>query len=223
MPCLSGNDRTDIPVLNKEYLTIIIDKNLMAHVNVKFIFTKTKNYEADLAFPGSEWCNIENFTALWDNKKLQVEHIKASKNYFFKFGTEKYSSLYKFRIPVTDKDTTEHVISYKYKLPFIDFKKDYEAKGYYLEYILKTGSSWSGRTSKLSVKIIFYNKEFCSKILHLNDSYVGKCKNNGLWIFEKENIKLSKDIRLLIKSDKPLLPHNTKRLLGGLKTTLLKL
>jgi hypothetical protein len=202
LPCLSDNVRKNIPLLQEEYLTIRIDKNLTAHVTARFIFAETMNYESDLAFPGTEWFDIENFTAIWDNKNLHVEHIKAADNFFFKFGTEKYKSLYKFRIPVTDKNTAEHIITYKYKLPFINFKKDYESKGYYIEYILKTGSSWSGRTSRLSVKIIFENSGLCSRIMHLNDSYVGKCEKDGLWIFEEEDIKLSRNIRLLIKSDK---------------------
>jgi hypothetical protein len=196
----ANKSKTSSVVLKEEYINIRLDTKKIAYVNVKFIFDNTYNYMGDLAFPISEWIKMKNFKTIWNGKELKSAIIHAPSGHYYGIGDEKYQSLYKFTVPLTKTKKTEHTISYSYRIPFIDFNKDYSSKGYYVEYILKTGSFWKGRVTTLKIKI---NSDqtmvHCDQVLHLRDSYIGKCTGMNTWEFNAQDIELTKNINLLYR------------------------
>jgi len=184
--------------LYEEYVNIHIDKSFRAHVYVKFMFTGTRNYSSVLAFPVSDWIVMENFTATWNGKTLVCEKVDAPDGRFYIMVGERYRSVIKFTVPHTGSDNSEHVVSYTYKVPFISLLKDYEAEGYYIEYILKTGSLWKGRLAKLDISVSS-DIPFRGTIKHLDRSYTVQPAGAGKWEFTDRDIELDKNLRLLMR------------------------
>lgn len=200
-PALRGASEKDVVpdvVLKEEYVDIHIDKNYTASVNVKFIFTSTRGYRSTLAFPVSDWIVMENFKAVWNGTLLDHDIVRAPAGKSFSIADERYGSIYRFRIPATAADTSEHSISYSYRIPYISFAKDYEREGYYVEYILKTGSLWHGNVLKLNITVTADEPLFSGKITYLDSSFHGRCVNSSRWEFNAIDIELTKNLRLLI-------------------------
>ncbi|HOP65081.1 MAG TPA: hypothetical protein PK358_11785 [Spirochaetota bacterium] len=200
LPIFQSCDTGKSVVLSEEYVNIRVGENHTATVHVNFIFTETENFTGTLlAFPKSEWFAMKGFTATWNDKKLSHETVTAPEGKYFSIGEETCSSLYTFRVPPGSAQKSVHTISYSYTMPYVDFSKEYEAEGRYLEYILRTGSLWHGRVSKLKVTVTTERPRACDKILILNGSFEGKCTNPNTWVFEGKDIELNRNIRLIIR------------------------
>lgn len=202
-------------ILDEEYLTIRLKKDNSVHVHVRCIFRNTKRYSGTLAFPVTSWFKMENFYSAWNGESCTTYIITAPSDSFFLIDGKHYQSVYKFDVPCSGKDVSEHIITYSYIMPFVSFMKEHDAEGYYLEYILHTGGVWHGNVSKLRVEIISETGLSADKVMQLNDSYSGEITGDGRWVFKADNIELEKDIRLLLKRKSAVYKnHHKKKLIS---------
>ncbi len=184
--------------LQEEYVYIHIDKSRQAHVTVRFIFTGTRDYTRVLAFPVSSRVTMENFQVFWNGSPLPCEWTGAPEGRFFVMAGGRYRSLIKFTVPRTVTDRTEHIVNYTYRIPFFSLKKDYEAEGDYIEYILTTGSTWKGRVAKLKI-VLISDIDYDGEIMHLDKSYIIRPAGKGKWEFNGSDIELDKDLKILMR------------------------
>jgi len=197
---LCGCDNKNV-ILDEEYLTIRIDRDRTVHVHVRCIFRNTESYCSTLAFPVTDWFKIYNFAAKWNGEDCVCDIVSAPEESLFLIDGRHYRSVYRYDIPCSGTETSEHIITYSYRMPFISFMKEYNARGHYLEYILHTGGLWYGNVSKLRVEIISETGFLKNKIIQLDGGYRGEVTGDGRWIFNADNIELKKDIRLLLMTD----------------------
>ncbi|HOP29157.1 MAG TPA: hypothetical protein PKZ64_06275 [Spirochaetota bacterium] len=197
---LCGCDNKKV-ILDEEYLTIRIKRDKTVHVHVRCIFKNTADYCSTLAFPVTEWFKMNNFTVTWNGENCICDTVSAPGESLFLIDNKHYSSVYRYDIPCSGRDTSEHIITYSYRMPFVSFMKEHNAEGYYLEYILHTGGLWHGNVSKLRVEIISETGFLKDRIIQLDGSYRGEFTGDGRWIFNADNIELEKDIRLLLITD----------------------
>jgi len=185
------------PVLEEEYVYIDIRENNIAEIKVVFHFENTSGYAGEMGFPGTYWFNYDNFTAEWNGVDLDIVFKTAPGGYYYEINNDRYSSIYKFKAPLSDKQNSVHIIRYTYTIPYVNFEKDLGMQGYYIEYILRTGSLWKGKVKKLFARVKMHGSMQCSSIMHLPGSYTGRCTSEKVWKFYAEDIELEKDIRLL--------------------------
>jgi len=200
---LCGCDDKNV-ILDEEYLTIRIKKDNTAHVHARFIFRNTERYNGTLAFPVTSWFKMKNFSASWNGENCATDILTAGDDSFFLIDGKHYHTVYRFDVPCSGKNISEHIITYSYIMPFTSFMKEHDAEGYYLEYILHTGGLWHGNVSKLRVEIISETGLSADKIIQLDGSYRGEISDDGRWVFNADNIELEKDIRLLVKRELPV-------------------
>lgn len=188
-------------ILDEEYLTIRIDRDRTVHVYVRCIFRNTADYCSTLAFPVTDWFKMDNFSAAWNGENCITNIVSAPGGSLFLIDGRHYRSVYRYDIPCSGRETSEHIITYSYRMPFVSFMKEYNTRGHYLEYILHTGGLWYGNVSKLRVEIISETGFLKDRIIQLDGGYSGKVTGDGRWIFNADNIELKKDIRLLFAAD----------------------
>ncbi len=150
-----------------------------------------------MGFPGTYWFGYDNFTAEWDGVNLDTVFETAPPGYYYEINKDRYGSIYKFKAPLSDKQNSVHIIRYTYTIPYVNLEKDLEIQGYYIEYILRTGSLWKGKVEKLFVRVKSPDTMPCSSVKHLPGSFSGKCTSKNVWKFYAEDIELDNDIRLL--------------------------
>jgi hypothetical protein len=188
-------------ILDEEYLTIRIKKNNTVHVHVRCIFRNTADYCSTLAFPVTEWFIMDNFSVTWNGENCISDIVSAPGESLFLIDGRHYKSVYRYNIPCSGSDTSEHIITYSYRMPFASFMKEHNARGRYLEYILHTGGLWHGNVSKLRVEIISETGFLKDRVIQLDGGYSGKVTGDGRWVFNADNIELQRDIRLLLITD----------------------
>ncbi|WP_061249102.1 hypothetical protein [Leptospira alstonii] len=187
------------PILRSEKVTLNVKKNFAVTVNVEFHFENTSYFNEALVFPKNSTISYKNFRAYWNDIELECTPLNPPDGEYFTLANELYSSMIAFKV-INDKTSkSTHVIVYEYDSPYWNNYKYDDRKGFYLEYILKTGSLWGKTLRDLSI-FVYFEEPLCLYMEPLTPTYPGKCLNDYLWEFKGKNISLDKDLRLLIQS-----------------------
>ncbi|EMM84156.1 hypothetical protein [Leptospira interrogans] len=195
LPLLNLNS---IPKFKSEKVSLFVRKNGIVSVRIEFNFERTRGFREKLIFPENSLIKYRNFRAFWNNSELECSRLEPPIGEYFKLGEDLYSSMITFKVNSKGNVNSNHTISYDYDLVRWENDKYDSLEGDYLEYILKTGSLWGGRLENLMISVSF-EEPLCSRIEKVNSTYAGNCVSESLWEFRGTNIKLDKNLQLLIR------------------------
>ncbi|WP_061209500.1 hypothetical protein [Leptospira borgpetersenii] len=187
------------PRFKGEKVTLHVNKDKVVEVRVEFYFEGTRNFRGTLVFPENSLVKYRNFRAFWNKTELECSRSEPPIGEYFKLGDDLYSSMITFKVDTKSHVSSNHAIRYDYDLVRWENDKYDSREGDYLEYILRTGSLWGGRLESLMISVSF-EEPLCSRIEKVNPTYPGNCVNEYLWEFHGKNIKLDKNLQLLIRT-----------------------
>ncbi|UOG39978.1 hypothetical protein MAL08_19730 (plasmid) [Leptospira noguchii] len=187
------------PRIKSEKVTLFVRKNKEINVRIEFNFEGTRGFREKLVFPENSLIKYQNFRAFWNNTELECSRLEPPIGEYFKLGDDLYSSMITFKVDTKSHVSSNHTIRYDYDLVRWENDKYDSREGDYLEYILRTGSLWGGRLESLMISISF-EEPLCLRIEKVNPTYPGNCVNEYLWEFHGKNIKLDKNLQLLIRA-----------------------
>ncbi|QOI45039.1 hypothetical protein Lepto782_22890 (plasmid) [Leptospira interrogans serovar Canicola] len=195
---LSLCNLNSMPRFKSEKVTLFVRKNRIVNVRIDFNFEGTRGFRERLIFPENSLIKYRNFRTFWNNSELECSRLEPPMGEYFKLGDDLYSSMITFKVDSKGHLNSNHTVSYDYDLVRWENDKYDNREGDYLEYILKTGSLWGGRLESLMISVSF-EEPVCSRIEKVNSTYAGNCVNEFLWEFHGKNIKLDKNLQLLIR------------------------
>jgi hypothetical protein len=181
-----------------EKIEITRTANDRMHTRVTYGFTGLFQNNIELAFPETEWFELENFKTYFNSIELPMYKTIAGPDKFYSLGKHNYTALHHVKAPNSTIEDNLIVNEYDYTAPFFapGSKTDKNLpQGKYIEYILVTGATWQGTIGKLDV--IFISGTNCNQIVELPNSYKGIC-NNGIWEFHAKDVKPDKNIELVL-------------------------
>ena len=183
----------------QESVIISVSESYLVSTRVDFLLKGNFRENTQMAFPETYWFPLNNFSVYWNEKKInKINKIYPPANQSYKLGSEEYRSLFVFFVPATN-GIFSHSVMYQYDAPFIPYDERHEPpmpEGYYIEYILKTGTPWKGPIQRIEVKV--ETKVSCSQLFELQNSLKGKCIH-GIWKAVYGPGEPENDIRLVIK------------------------
>ena len=195
--CSSGSRNSSSSAVMVEETILLKKTNEKITVRVDFIFQGDFTHSRTMAFPETEWFEMNNFRATFNGKDLKVKKISLDRS-SFELEKIKYPALFVFNTHPSEKKLNTHSVSYTYTMPYHSPGSKSaadEPAGFYAEYILLTGRPWKGPIGKITA--IFDAGVSCDQIIELGDSYRGSCKE-GIWKLILNKKEPVHNIRLII-------------------------
>ncbi len=181
--------------LKREVVILNVTEHGDITVFVDFELNGSLNSKLGLAFPETDAFELKNFFVYWNDKSLKVTKQLAGNNHRFFIGDLQLPAIFKFSVPKSKGTKHRLKTTYSYQTFLMDGTKSPE--GFYLEYILQTGSKWDKQISEV-VFLIRGVERICERIYVLPNSYKGQCNQNGEYAVKLTNIEPSKDFRYIL-------------------------
>lgn len=189
----------NIPRLARERVIVQEKQNHEFDVIVEYYLEGKFPEPLDIAFPATYWYPYKKFVQEFHGKNIPVTYQEAGEGKYYSFKEVNYPALYYGTLPAAEGNAHFMRSLYSFTAPELSTgTKDDLPAGYYLEYILRTGSGWGGPVDNLIVEVRFENSK-CSSIYVLEDSFQGNCVSQKLWRFSADNVVLDRDVRLVIQ------------------------
>jgi hypothetical protein len=180
----------------KIFLQELPEKNIS--VRVEYTFSGVLWNPLEVGFPESSEYQLVNFQRTWNGKSVPVEKINAPIGSEYLIAGTRYPYVHTSIYPRTFRNKSTAVNTFQYQSPQIILGKGDETKsGFLIEYILITGSSWTGLIENIDFELQLFS-DSCNRLIELGNSYSGKCKNASTWISKLQNLKPNRDFRLVL-------------------------
>ena len=186
------------PSLDGERIVLTLKKNGDVSVRIDYYFVGSFRGVRTLYFPEKDYLPLKNFQALWNGRKVPVKKKLPPAGRHFVLRGALYQALHEQRLPSTS--ALKNVLVNRYDITPPHFErgdKSGNPAGRLVEYVLRTGATWSGPIK--SAEVFFHTGAYpCERIRHLEDSYEGECRRPNLWHLKLEYFEPDRDIRLLL-------------------------
>ena len=178
-------DGEETPIALKEELVVIDLTENSAHVKgqYKLVNTSEKDTTAKVAFPDNSFLGpsvksrLENFKVTVDGK-MQKTKFMENENWEFYFLV---SGLHRWEMAFSPSQKRNVIIEYDCSTQWFDIESGESAKGSnQFEYLLKTGSAWSGKIEKAEIRVNLKD-DASHQIVGLKPKYASWKGNTIIW------------------------------------------